>query len=193
MVTDQVVYLPKSCLDLQFEFGMDNVSRDIPFISGFGFDGMIGFSEILTFCKEGKNLEMRSFMRNRSKTKDGAIFYDDKKDTSGRILIPKDDKKDIVNIHLSKVSDEVDTIWLVIKPFTILESFDTVRNGYISIMDPNSKDVFCRFNIPDGKISVQTAIIVGCIKRIEDSWTFKALGYYCFDFDYVRDVTPMIK
>ena len=45
----------------------------------------------------------------------------------------------------------------------------------------------------DNKDNISTGNIVGCIKRNGDTWTFKALGYYCTNADTCDDVIPRIK
>ena len=98
-----------------------------------------------------------------------------------------------IKIHLPQISANVDTIWPVITIYTRNHQFDDVKNAYVRILDPKSRNEFCRFNLSDNKDNISTGNIVGCIKRNGDTWTFKAMGYYCTNADTCDDVIPRIK
>jgi len=100
---------------------------------------------------------------------------------------------EVIKINLPQVSRSVTTIWPVITVYTKGKQFDDIKNAYVRIVDPQSKKEFMRFNLSNNKDGVSTASIVANIRRNGDSWTFKALGYYCSNADTCDDVIPRIK
>lgn len=51
----------------------------------------------------------------------------------------------MIEIDLSKVKPEVETIWTVITIFTDGKQFDDVRSAYCRLVDETSHKEFCRF------------------------------------------------
>jgi stress response protein SCP2 len=100
---------------------------------------------------------------------------------------------EVINIHLPQISKNVETIWPVITIYTDGQQFDDVKNAYVRIVDPKSRNEFCRFNLSNNKDGISTGNIVGCIKRNGDSWTFKSLGYYVKNSPTSDQVIPRIK
>jgi stress response protein SCP2 len=124
----------------------------------------------------------------KKRTNDGSIIHSGDNTTGDA----KGDDE-VINIHLPQVSSNVETIWPVITIYSSGQQFDDVKNAYVRIIDPKSRNEFCRFNLSNNRDNISTGSIVGCIKRNGDSWTFKSLGYYVTNSKTCDQVVPKIK
>ena len=97
-----------------------------------------------------------------------------------------------IDIDLSKVSDQVHTIWPVITIYTNGRTFDSVSGAYCRLLDKNSRREFCRFNLSSIKDGVSNGNIMACLQRSGDMWTIATKGYLTQYTRTVMDVGPII-
>lgn len=86
--------------------------------------------------------------------------------------------KEQIEINTEKLSSEFDTIWIGVNIYKAIlrnQHFGKVNNSFIRIMDKNSGEEICRFDL-DGYYKNMTGVIMGKLYRDGNDWKFVALG-----------------
>lgn len=83
-----------------------------------------------------------------------------------------------IYVDLDKVPEDYNKIIFVVNIYQAMERrqhFGMIRNAFIRIVDNDTRQEFCRFNLSDD-FSHKTALICGEIYRHNGEWKFNAIG-----------------
>lgn len=90
-----------------------------------------------------------------------------------------------IMIDLARLPTEYDRIVLVVNIFQAVQrhqSFGMIQNAYVRIVDIQTKEEMCRYNLSDNYEGM-TAMIFGELYRRDDEWKFNAIGQGTTDPD----------
>lgn len=96
-----------------------------------------------------------------------------------------------IEIDLEEVAKNVDKIVVfmnIYKGSQRNQSFSMLKNAYIRVYNPKSKDELCRYALDDA-LGDCTGIIAGEIYRHDGEWKFAAIGETIKDADYISNIT----
>ena len=66
--------------------------------------------------------------------------------------------------------------------------FDDVKGAYCRIYDPISQAEFLRYNLSENIDNISNGNIIATIKKNQNSWSFKARGYYTKNTEKSSDI-----
>lgn len=81
-------------------------------------------------------------------------------------------------IDLSDIPAQYDKLIFVVNIYEAVsrkQHFGMIRNAYIHIIDPDTHEEFCRFNLTDDYTDM-LSMIAGEVYRYKDEWKFNAIG-----------------
>ena len=87
-----------------------------------------------------------------------------------------DDEQIFVN--LDRIPDEYDKLIFVVNIYKAVDRkqhFGMIKNAYIRIIDPDSREELCRFNLSDDYTDM-LSMIAGEVYRYKGEWKFNAIG-----------------
>lgn len=113
------------------------------------------------------------------------IFYGNKQSTTGAVIHSGDNltgegagDDETILVALSKVPTDVDRIAFAVTIYdaeTRVQNFGMVENAYIRILNQDSGEELCRFDLGED-FSTETALVAGELYRHGDEWKFNAVG-----------------
>ena len=81
-------------------------------------------------------------------------------------------------VDLDKMPDEYDKLIFVVNIYKAVsrkQHFGMIKNAYIRIIDPDSREELCRFNLSDDYTDM-LSMIAGEVYKRGDEWKFNAIG-----------------
>ncbi|MBE8954840.1 MAG: TerD family protein [Quinella sp. 2Q5] len=81
-------------------------------------------------------------------------------------------------VDLDKIPAEYDKLIFVVNIYKAVDRkqhFGMIRNAYIRIIDPDTREELCRFNLSDDYTDM-LSMIAGEVYRRGDEWKFNAIG-----------------
>ena len=81
-------------------------------------------------------------------------------------------------INLAEIPAQYDKLIFVVNIYEAVsrkQHFGMIRNAYIHIIDPDTHEEFCRFNLTDDYTDM-LSMIAGEVYRYKDEWKFNAIG-----------------
>lgn len=81
-------------------------------------------------------------------------------------------------VDLAKIPAQYDKLIFVVNIYEAVsrkQHFGMIRNAYIHIIDPDTHEEFCRFNLSDDYTDM-LSMIAGEVYRYKDEWKFNAIG-----------------
>ena len=81
-------------------------------------------------------------------------------------------------VDLDELPSRYDKLIFVVNIYQAVERkqhFGMIRNAYIRIIDPDSREELCRFNLSDDYTDM-LSMIAGEVYRYKDEWKFNAIG-----------------
>ena len=81
-------------------------------------------------------------------------------------------------VDLDKMPAQYDKLIFVVNIYQAVarrQHFGMIKNAYIRIIDPDSREEFCRFNLSDDYTDM-LSMIAGEVYRYKDEWKFNAVG-----------------
>lgn len=136
----------------------------------FGRDIDVDFSAVLS---NGQDYETVYFSHKVSN--DNSILHHGD-NLTGRDIPNHDDEN--ISIDLTLVNPKFDRIILVLNIYECvsrLQSFMTVKNLFVRIYDPVSKNVLVEYRLSKN-YGLATALIIGKVYKVDGEWYFKAIG-----------------
>lgn len=137
----------------------------------------------------GANIDVDSsvvVMSGQGSEKD-LVYFGAKEHSSGCVIHhgdnltgvdnPNSDDENI-SVYLNKVPSNRDRLVFVLNIYKCDErrqTFGGIRNLYIKLYDPDSKNVLVEYRVT-GNFSRDTALIIGMAYRKNGAWVFKAIG-----------------
>ena len=83
-----------------------------------------------------------------------------------------------ISVYLDKVPQDRDRLVFVLNIYDCVarrQTFGGIKNLYIKLYDPNSKQIMVEYNI-NGNFANDTGLIIGMAYRKNEEWFFKAIG-----------------
>lgn len=105
----------------------------------------------------------------------GALIHS-KDDLDGRSSDGEDDE--MIDVNLPQIPSYVDKMVFVVNIYDANvrnQHFGMVRNAYCRIVDKDTNNEICRFNLSDNYFGM-TGLVVGEIYRRNGEWKFNAIG-----------------
>ncbi|KRX06675.1 hypothetical protein PPERSA_07909 [Pseudocohnilembus persalinus] len=168
----QVIKIPKT------------YNKDIKLCLGWDAGCDVDASVIL-FSKEGNELD--------------TVFYGNKKDKFGAITHSGDNltgagsgDDETIFMDLTKLPQQVDSLWCTINVYSTNTQFDDVRNPYTRLLIQNTE--MFRINLANNKDGISNGCIVACIKRQDqDQWYIQSKEYYTKNTKIAKLLIPIIQ
>jgi len=152
---------------------------------GLGWDTRMDLDASLLLMDDKGNIVETIYFGNL-KSKNGCIVH------SGDNLTGDGDGDDeVITVNMINVPENVTSIWPVVTIYSSDKQFDDVKGAYCRIVSKGSE--LCRYDLSDNMDNVSNGNIVANFKRVGETWSFKALGYYTKNTSCPRDMAPIIK
>jgi len=115
----------------------------------------------------------------------GAVYYNNTKlhgvcHTGDNETGEGDGDDETITVDLNQVADSVAQIFFVVNVYTKDVTFQSLKNAYVRIVDPNSQEML-RYSLNCGNTALGSALIIARLYRFPKSsrWGFQALGTFC--------------
>ena len=126
------------------------------------------------------------------------VYFGKKKSDCGSIIHSGDNQTgqgdgddETIKVNLTTLPAKVDSVWPVINVYEHGKQFDDVKGAYCRIQSGGSELI--RFNLSDNMDNTSNGNIMANFKRVGNSWSFKALGYYTKNTKKASEVVPICK
>ncbi len=117
--------------------------------------------------------------------KDDLVYFGNLKHKSGAIKHMGDNltgdgegDDEQIFVDLDDLPSQYDKLIFVVNIYDAVsrkQHFGMIRNAYIRIIDPDSREELCRFNLSDDYTDM-LSMIAGEVYRYKDEWKFNAVG-----------------
>lgn len=117
---------------------------------------------------------------------DDVVYFGNLKHSSGALehmgdnLTGEGDGDDEeIHVDLNKLPAEYDKLIFVVNIYQAVErkqNFGMIKNAFIRIVDADSNEELCRYNLSGGDYDGMLAMVVGEVYRRGNDWKFNAIG-----------------
>ena len=125
-------------------------------------------------CKGGKFVDKNDLVFfNNLEHKSGAI-----KHLGDNLTGEGEGDDEQIFVDLDKLPDQYDKLIFVVNIYKAVDRkqhFGMIKNAYIRIIDPDSREELCRFNLSDDYTDM-LSMIAGEVYRRNGEWKFNAVG-----------------